>query len=63
MSEKRNLLKKLSRYSVSLYRYQYDALDKARAVHEQNGIFVLDAGFYDSEFGVNLDGHHEFLCV
>jgi len=63
---KRRLLRKLGRYSVSLYKFQMDALNKSGAFKEEaveRGLWVLDSGFYDPEFGVNLDGHPEFLCI
>jgi CRISPR-associated endonuclease/helicase Cas3 len=62
-AEKRKLLRKLGRYSVSLYKYQLDALEKAHALHtrKEDGLTVLARGFYEGEFGVNLEGAHEFL--
>jgi CRISPR-associated endonuclease/helicase Cas3 len=64
-SEKRKLLRKLGRYSVSLYKYQIDALEKAGALHtrKEDGLTVLARGFYDAEFGVNMEGAHELLYV
>jgi len=64
--EKRRLVQKLGKYSVSLYQYQLDALNGSGALSshgEQGEIIVLANGFYDERFGVNLEGHHEFLYV
>jgi CRISPR-associated endonuclease/helicase Cas3 len=64
IDEKRGLLKKLGKYTVSLYQYQLDLLKNHGAVNETDydGIVTL-SGFYDSEYGVDLDGNHEFLNV
>jgi len=64
LDEKRNLLRKLGKYSVSLYRYQEEALSHALSSRGESGeLKVLDAGFYDDNRGVDIDGHHEFLLV
>ncbi|MCL2857113.1 MAG: hypothetical protein FWE19_05245 [Oscillospiraceae bacterium] len=65
-AEKRKLLRELGKYSVSLYQYQINALKESGALShhgEQSKITVLDSGFYDQRFGVNLEGHQEFLYV
>jgi len=62
LEEKRNLLRKLGKYSVSLYRYQVEALSHALYPRgESCELTVLDAGFYNPNRGVDIDGHHEFL--
>jgi CRISPR-associated endonuclease/helicase Cas3 len=66
ITEKNQLLRKLGRYSVSLYEYQIQALH--RALDEKDGLTVLDGGdrkegFYSDEFGVNVDGKLGFLDV
>lgn len=64
LSEKRKLLRKLGKYSVSLYHYQEEALQNAGALYpqgEQGELTVLEEGFYDSVRGLDLDGKHEFL--
>jgi len=63
---KKRLLQRLGRYTVSLYKFQTDALEKSRALNKRQdceGILVLDGGFYDAETGVDLGGHPEFLNV
>jgi CRISPR-associated endonuclease/helicase Cas3 len=62
-AEKRKLLRKLGRYSVSLYKYQLDALAGAIHPRKEDDLMVLAHGFYDGEFGVNLEGAHELLYV
>jgi CRISPR-associated endonuclease/helicase Cas3 len=61
--EKCRILRELGKYSVSLYKYQMDELQRARALEEQNKIYVLSRGFYHDQRGVDLDGQHEFLCL
>jgi len=61
--EKRGLLSKLGRYSVSLYGYQMDALARRGALKDCGGLSVLAGGFYNKERGVELEGIHEFLCI
>ena len=63
LSDKRRIMRVLGRYSVSLYRFQLEELHKRGALSTDDGIYVLSSGFYDSDFGVNLDGSHEFLYV
>jgi CRISPR-associated endonuclease/helicase Cas3 len=48
------LLKQAQRYSVNLFKYQFDELFKARAIQEVQegaGIFYLDKQCYSDEFG------------
>ena len=59
--EKRKLLRKLGKLSVSLYEYQIDALFRCGALYEQEGMTVIMSGFYNNERGVDLDGNHDFL--
>jgi len=57
------LLKRLGSFTVSLYGFQIDALRKSGAISEQNGFLKLAGGFYDSDFGVDINGNHKFLCI
>jgi CRISPR-associated endonuclease/helicase Cas3 len=63
LAEKRRLLQRLSKYSVSLYQYQYKALDDLRALNNREGVWELARGFYDEVRGVDLEGKHEFLIL
>lgn len=67
LDTKRRLLRALGRYSVSLYRFQLEALSKRGALPDpsktKEGLWVLEQGFYDGEFGVNLDGSPALLLV
>ena len=58
---KRDLLRKLGKYSVSLYGYQRDGLSARGALSNPEGLMVLADGFYHEERGVDLEGSHEFL--
>jgi len=67
-AEKRKLLRQLQRYSVSLYRYQEEALKAAGALYQQDELTVLEKGdanapFYNLVRGVDLNGQPEFLIV
>ena len=57
------LLKRLGSFTVSLFGFQISALTKSGAIDNQNGFLRLADGFYDSEFGVDINGNHEFLCI
>jgi len=58
--KKSQLLQQLSKYSVSLYKFQSDELKRHGALSEEGGVTVL-RGFYDAELGVDSNGSHEFL--
>jgi len=60
--EKRKLQRLLGRYSVSLYRYQIEALG-SRALRPVEELTVLVKGFYDDAIGINVDGQHDFLFM
>jgi CRISPR-associated endonuclease/helicase Cas3 len=60
---KQRLFQAIGRYTVSLYGYQIQALTKSGALSEKSGFFILAKGFYDKDYGVNLEGNHEFLLV
>jgi CRISPR-associated endonuclease/helicase Cas3 len=60
---KRRLLQRLGGYSVSLYEFQIQELRKRGALSDCDDVAVLAKGFYDVDFGVNVDGCHEFLYV
>ena len=62
-NEKRKLLQLLGKYSVSIYRYQEDALRNAHALYPQGELTVLENGFYDPVRGLDLNGQHEFLGI
>lgn len=53
---KRKILKKLGGYSISLYRYQLDALKENGAIDNQNykNLTVLKNNFYDKTIGLNF---------
>jgi CRISPR-associated endonuclease/helicase Cas3 len=61
--KKCRILRELGKYSVSLYKYQMDELQRARAIEKQNEIYVLAGGFYHKQRGVDLGGQHEFLYL
>ncbi len=63
LTEKSSLLRELGRYTVSLYQYQVDALQKQGALYEDGGLNHLARGFYHAERGLDLEGNHEFLSV
>ena len=57
------LVQRAKRYSVSLYAYQKAALEKVGGLHQHNGIWMLDAQYYDCEgVGLTMDAQpQEFL--
>ena len=60
-----SLVQKAKPYSISLYKYQMDALVKAGGVHQHNGIWMLDTRYYDGN-GIGLTTEalpQEFLEV
>ena len=59
--EQRSILHRLGKYSVSIYKYQFDKLDSKRALYPCGKILVLNKGFYDEDLGVDINGDHEFL--
>lgn len=61
--KKRELLRKLAKYSVSLYRYQIDSLRSSGALDDTAEIIRIERGFYNEERGVDIEGKHEFLNV
>jgi len=61
--EKRKLLQQLSKYSVSIYRYQEEALRNAGALYPEDELTILEKGFYDPVRGLDLNGQHEFLGI
>jgi CRISPR-associated endonuclease/helicase Cas3 len=61
--QKNRLIRRLGRYSVALYKYHIDSLDKAGALDYQDGLTILLPGFYDKDIGANLDGNPEFLNI
>ena len=60
---KRKLLRAISKYSVSMYKYQIDELSKRGALYNNEGLIVLSRGFYNAERGVDFEGAHEFLYI
>ena len=64
---KRNKLRELRKYTVSLYSYQIKELTDKGALFksspDEHGLTILAEGFYDTLLGVDIDGSHEFLCV
>ena len=61
--EKRKILLKLGKYSVSIYRYQEEVLNDVRALEKHDELTVLAKGFYDPVCGLDLNGKHEFLLM
>jgi CRISPR-associated endonuclease/helicase Cas3 len=63
LADKRKLLRKLGKYSVSVYEWQYKALKERGALDftSYKGLTVLAAGFYHDARGVDIEGHHAFL--
>jgi CRISPR-associated endonuclease/helicase Cas3 len=58
------LLRRLGKFSLSLWQYQIDTLEKKGALRKcggENGILVMADGFYDSEIGLDLDGNKTAL--
>jgi CRISPR-associated endonuclease/helicase Cas3 len=64
IDSRRSLLRKLGKYSVSLWSYQKDELIKKGAISEtDDGILILADGFYDSETGLDISGKHAALII
>ena len=61
IAKKNSLLRKLQRYSISLYSHEVEELEKKNALYEYDGVTVLDCGYYDAEFGLNFGGSPPFL--
>jgi CRISPR-associated endonuclease/helicase Cas3 len=52
------LLRKAQRFSVNVFAWERDALERSRAIYEAQqgaGVFCLQEGFYSNEFGLTLD--------
>jgi CRISPR-associated endonuclease/helicase Cas3 len=64
IGSKRELLRKLGKYSVSLWSYQKDELIKNGAISETDeGLLLLADGFYDEETGLDITGKHAALII
>jgi CRISPR-associated endonuclease/helicase Cas3 len=64
LSAKSRLLRKLGKYSVSLWNYQYSDLMKKHAISERaDGLLILADGFYESETGLDMDGKFTALIT
>lgn len=61
IEKKRLLLRRLGRYSVSMYAFQLNELSRRGAISETDGIKVLTDGFYNKELGIDINGSHTFL--
>jgi CRISPR-associated endonuclease/helicase Cas3 len=63
LDDKRRILRELGKYSVSLFKFQLEELDKYGALdyNTVDGLIILNNDFYDEHFGVNLDGNNIFL--
>jgi len=62
LSKKAALLRKMSRYSVSLYRYQIEKLSEVDALsHLDDDLLFLDKKFYYDEHGVDMERDMQFL--
>jgi CRISPR-associated endonuclease/helicase Cas3 len=60
--KKRKILRGLGKYSISLYKHEIDYFNERGAIDYSNyeGLTVLVEGFYDDNFGLNVDGKHPF---
>ena len=63
LNTKRRQLRILGRYTISVYQFQLDELNKRRALFQHEGLWVLSKEFYDEFIGMNLDGSSAFLCI
>lgn len=64
--EKGKILKKLEKYSVSLYEWQLKKLAEQKAIYplnEETGILILSVGYYSSATGVVSDAVQDNLIV
>jgi CRISPR-associated endonuclease/helicase Cas3 len=66
LTEKRKLIRELGQYTVSLYPNLVNELHKSGAlsaqIYDDYGIMVLAKGFYNIDYGVDIEGNHDFLC-
>jgi CRISPR-associated endonuclease/helicase Cas3 len=64
IGEKKKLLRRLGKYSISLWDYQYKDLCKKGAINEfDNELCTLADGFYNKETGLDLNGTHTVLMT
>lgn len=56
LAEQAALLRKMQGYTVNVLGYQLRALEAAGALHEHNGVLLLDETYYDPHVGVTLQG-------
>ena len=67
LAGKREKLRELNKYAVSLYSYQVEQLKEKGALprinEDEHKLLILADGFYNSHFGVDIDGSHDFLYV
>jgi len=63
--EKNDILRRLGKYSVSLYSYQERILSKSHALipRGRGEITTLTLGFYNPVRGLDMDGQHELLYL
>lgn len=63
ITEKADILKRCREYSVTLYEYECKKLSEMNALSklEDPGVWILEEGFYDDEYGVRFDGEPEFM--
>lgn len=62
IGEKYKILKKCSEYTVELFDWQLKELEKSNGIHfiEDIGVYCLNEGFYDDEYGVIVNGDFGF---
>lgn len=63
IKKKKALLRQIGRYSVSLYSYQIERLDKLGALTLEDEIISLNERYYDEKLGVIFDPKVEFWII
>ena len=51
-------IKRAKPYTVSIYNYQKEALEKKAGIYELNGVMILRKDFYDLKTGVFNDNEN-----
>lgn len=54
---KRKLLRRLGRYTVSVYEYKLRQLQKQNAIRDEDGVLLLDSAYYNAEYGIVDEGN------
>ncbi len=63
VKERADALKRCGKYTVNIFGYKLDKLRRMNAVYfeEEAGVWILEDGFYNDEYGVITDGESKFL--